>query len=275
VDENEAYTRALGCLDAAPVKALAAFDEALRSEPLRARIHANRALALQALGRSDEAAEAGRRGWELDPSDGYVGMRLVEMLLATSDFAAVRDAAPAVLESDLDDEETCFVSNGLAWGLMRVSPVRACEHTAACVERWPQDAETRAAHASALAACCAWDEALVWIDRAIDAAPSDVRFATRKAAIQTARAFGLDMLAEGRAQVEADPRSPRAWREFGLLCARYARGAEALAAFEAAHELSPPGADENGLTVAALAAEATLRPRVALGLPVDPIPGPS
>lgn len=269
--ENPEYDAALRVMFADTATALRHFEQAIASQPERARVHTNMATCLQHAGRSEDAILAARRGWQLDPEDGYVGARLVHMLFAARVYDECLRISEQVLRlADLSDEDRRYAQGTRGWALMPTSPSAALVETRAAMEAWPNDAEMLVAHACALGAMCRWDDALEWIDKAIAASPGQAQYATRRQTLVEARTVGLALLDRHRSAALADPGDAEAWRSYGLVCARYARLDDALAAFDRANEIAPyepaeDGAEPDPVLLAALAVEATIRSALAIG----------
>lgn len=148
----------------------------------------------------------------------------------------VAEIAETVLALELDDDDAKFVSTALGWSLMRTSPSAAITHAEQLAPRWPTHSEVTIMHACALAAACRWDEALREVNRAIEVDPADARYPQRRDSIAQMRGLALDQIETHQAQAQAAPDDASAWRQLGLVLARYARGQEALVAFERARD---------------------------------------
>jgi superkiller protein 3 len=259
-ESNPTYDRGVELLFSDPAGALEAFDEALTHQPARPRLHANRGWALHRLGRPDEALEAAEHARSLDATDGYIATRLVHFHFDAGDYEEVVPLAQEALRLGLDPDDEHYARTAIGWALMQFAPVAAVEQTREVAGMYPEDGEALAVHGCALAGVCRWDEALQWMDRAIEAG-DDPRYVDRRGAIAVARDQGISLLEERRAATWARPDDASAFRQLGLACARLVRHEEALEAFERARELEPEADPDADLEVAhALMVEATLRP---------------
>jgi tetratricopeptide (TPR) repeat protein len=270
--ETDPYDQGFELLCNDDAAALPLLEAAVALQPDRALAHLHLAWAHSNLGHHDAAKTSAQRAHELDSQDPYLAVRRLYILFAAHDTEAALEAATHALTlSALTDDDRRDVRLMRCWMLMRTSPTAAISEADTLVTDHPTDAEVLAAKGCALAAACRWKEGLVWLDKAIAAAPEDPRFPMRRDQIEQAEIVAEHSISKLQKAAKRKPQDPTRWRELGLVLAKYARLNEALTAFDRAHALEPASEDDpDPLTLSALMVEATARSAVVIGN-IDPI----
>lgn len=238
---NPDYDRGMALLHAQSLtEALEALDAALVVEPGRARIHANRALALAHLDRVHDARLSVVTAKALDPEDPYVLVCDAHIARCDCRWDDALASSRAALSKAPPDKVRTWGRREEGWTLIELDrPREALEIADDLVETNPSDAESVSLQANALAACERWGEALRTMDGALALAPADTALQERREVFARAVDDLQIEVARAHGSTAMHPDDWEGWHALGVLLMKVGELAEAREAFDEARQVHP------------------------------------
>jgi tetratricopeptide (TPR) repeat protein len=240
---NAAYEQAMARSGAGEhAAALRLFAKALAAQPDRPRIHSNRARALVALERFDEARTAADRGRALaDPDDPYPLQVVAQIMDRTGDSdGAVRVIDEALARTGCKDLDRVNLRVCRAWALVHGERYREAISDAREAARIdPERSDVQLILARALAAAYRWGEGMRIVQAVLATAPADEDALELRDTIARGLAIAEDMVATARAELSKRRKSTESWLNLGMALTMAGRLVEAAEAFDRAHEHNP------------------------------------
>jgi tetratricopeptide (TPR) repeat protein len=261
MSSNPDYDRGLARLQARdPAGALDALDAALAVEPDRARIHANRALALAHLDRVDQALMAVEQAVALAPDDAYVAVCSAHVARCAERWTDALSSARRALALKPPPLVQRWALREEGWSLIELDrPREALERADDLLEADPNDAETLSLKANALAECERWGEALRTMDGALNLHPDDAPMQERRQVFAEAVDVLAAEVARAHGSTSSAPADWQAWHALGVVLVKAGELQEAMDAFEEARALHPDPTYQEGPEVALSAWETDCR----------------